>query len=317
MSGLSVLTLFLPSSQTAQDYGDESSLTQLDIFLDRASANGMYVIVSFISGLGMALMDESNPWHSPNGVGGLIHNQKLKIAYKDLLKRVVTRKNSVNGKLYRDDPTIMAWDLITEPIGAKDKAHVPNIALGDFKPWLQEMTSYVRDLDSNHLVTMCLVGPTLTRDWLETIMPELDFLFADANLYDMVYPKNQPMTEDYLDKCYLYPIFSIRKPILPQLAFTSPNLDEKFATDYAIQGQIYQEALLKGFQRGMAGATIFSWGTKQSFKAEIPTITSSFERYLTYDVLDEDIVIPLLKASASLGTINWPKLPLQFVRVAP
>ncbi len=107
------------------------------------------------------------------------------------------------------------------------------------------------------------------------------------------------------------------KPVVIQLAFTTPNLTEKFAADYALQGQIYQAALQQGFQRGMAGGTVFCWGTKAiKGGSELPYI-SSFEYYLTYNATNEQIVIPLLKIAASLGTLDWPKPPLQFVRVAP
>jgi mannan endo-1,4-beta-mannosidase len=35
--------------------------------------------------------------------------------YKDHLNVFVHRKNTVNGRIYKDDPTIFYWDLINEP----------------------------------------------------------------------------------------------------------------------------------------------------------------------------------------------------------
>ena len=35
--------------------------------------------------------------------------------YKDWLKVLVLRVNTVNGRVYAQDPTIFAWDLINEP----------------------------------------------------------------------------------------------------------------------------------------------------------------------------------------------------------
>ena len=35
--------------------------------------------------------------------------------YKENVKFAVTRKNSVNGRVYKDDPTIFAWGLLNEP----------------------------------------------------------------------------------------------------------------------------------------------------------------------------------------------------------
>ena len=38
-----------------------------------------------------------------------------KRVYKENVKFTLTRKNSANGRLYKDDPTIMAWGLLNEP----------------------------------------------------------------------------------------------------------------------------------------------------------------------------------------------------------
>lgn len=35
--------------------------------------------------------------------------------YKTYVRYIVQRRNSRTGQLYRDDPTILAWDLINEP----------------------------------------------------------------------------------------------------------------------------------------------------------------------------------------------------------
>ena len=36
-------------------------------------------------------------------------------AFKTYVKTIVNRRNTITGVLYRDDPTIMAWDLANEP----------------------------------------------------------------------------------------------------------------------------------------------------------------------------------------------------------
>lgn len=35
--------------------------------------------------------------------------------YKRFVKTIIQRRNVINGRIYRDDPTIMAWSLINEP----------------------------------------------------------------------------------------------------------------------------------------------------------------------------------------------------------
>lgn len=324
MSGISVLTLVLPYSKNP---GDEASLRMLDLFLDRASSHGIYVIVTFIHGFGIA-QDKASSFYSPGGIEGLIHNEKLRAAYKDLLKRVITRKNTVNGKNYRDDPTIMAWDLITEPIPGRVNIPGPvNITIEEFSLWVQEMARYTKSLDPNHLVTMCLTGGIEElKDWPNAFrIPEFDFLFFDLNLYEVLYVQKSPglerplLSDDFLARYLNYPIFSLEKPVVSQFAYTSSRLNEKFATDYKLQGQIFQEALEKGFRSGMAGATIFSWGKGYNLK---PLIKASDWRnlgdiFLHYNATTEPIVIPLISTTSELGTLFWPKSPLQFVRISP
>lgn len=304
MSGFNVLTLVLPYSQ---NYGDESCLRQLDIFLDRASVHGVYIIVSMIEGYGISL-DETNLFHNPGGVEGLIYDQKLRAAYKDLITRVLTRQNTVNGKLYKDDPTIMAWDVISEPVPPGPQ---PIIPAEDFNLWLREMTDHIRSLDTNHLVTMMIPGPINTNHTIkglpEAIMANLDFYFTEVNLYDMLYLENQPLMFDYIEHGCDYPVFSLGMPVVPGLAFSAgENLDKEFAANYELQGQIYTDALINGFQRGMAGATIFSWGTKHA---------EQDPRDLIYDIMDEQIILSILKVATGLNTIDLSESPLQFIRV--
>ena len=35
--------------------------------------------------------------------------------YKDHIEHYVNRRNTYNGRLYKEDPTIFYWDLINEP----------------------------------------------------------------------------------------------------------------------------------------------------------------------------------------------------------
>ena len=35
--------------------------------------------------------------------------------YRQNVRQALLRRNSVNGRVYRDDPTIMAWGLLNEP----------------------------------------------------------------------------------------------------------------------------------------------------------------------------------------------------------
>ena len=57
---------------------------------------------------------------------------------------MLARRNPLTGRDYRDEPTIMAWDLMNEP----DIHPIPLLV-----DWVSDMSAYVKSLDPAHLVT--------------------------------------------------------------------------------------------------------------------------------------------------------------------
>lgn len=49
-------------------------------------------------------------------------NSLVKGYYRNHIKAVLTRQNRITGVAYRDDPTIMAWELMNEPRCAIDES---------------------------------------------------------------------------------------------------------------------------------------------------------------------------------------------------
>jgi mannan endo-1,4-beta-mannosidase len=68
--------------------------------------------------------------------------------YLDYVSKIIGRKNSVNGRVYRDDPAIMTWELANEPRpGADDSANIPA-----FCDWIDATAKFIHAQDPNHLV---------------------------------------------------------------------------------------------------------------------------------------------------------------------
>jgi mannan endo-1,4-beta-mannosidase len=36
--------------------------------------------------------------------------------FKDYVRALLTRTNTITGRQYSEDPTVMAWDLVNEPV---------------------------------------------------------------------------------------------------------------------------------------------------------------------------------------------------------
>lgn len=71
--------------------------------------------------------------------------------YKDHIKTIIERRNSVNGRLYSEDATIMTWQLANEPQSL-------SIALptDPLYPWVSRISQYIRSLAPKQLVSVGL-----------------------------------------------------------------------------------------------------------------------------------------------------------------
>ncbi|KAF5464058.1 hypothetical protein F2P56_014169 [Juglans regia] len=79
-------------------------------------------------------------------------NPVVKGYYKNHIKTVLSRYNSYTGIHYKDDPTIMAWELMNEPRCTSDPSG------RTIQAWITEMASYVKSIDRNHLLEAGLEG---------------------------------------------------------------------------------------------------------------------------------------------------------------
>ncbi|MEH6949899.1 cellulase family glycosylhydrolase [Nitrobacter sp. NHB1] len=89
---------------------------------------------------------------------------RTKRDYKTWVEHVVRRINPLTGIAYRDDPTIMAWELMNE-----GNARPESLRLD----WTAEMSAYVKSLDPNHLVSSG--NANIFSKLADLTIPTLDF----------------------------------------------------------------------------------------------------------------------------------------------
>ena len=73
-------------------------------------------------------------------------NFKAKYAYKKWVSTLANRKNTVNGRIYKADPTVMAFELLNEPHtrdGYEKSRGLPPGKLA--KDWIGEMAKYLKE----------------------------------------------------------------------------------------------------------------------------------------------------------------------------
>ncbi|XP_023523796.1 mannan endo-1,4-beta-mannosidase 7-like isoform X2 [Cucurbita pepo subsp. pepo] len=69
-----------------------------------------------------------------------------------MFQSILTRINSFTGVAYKDDPTIMAWELMNEPRCPSDPSG------NTIQAWIREMGSYLKSIDGKHLLEAGLEG---------------------------------------------------------------------------------------------------------------------------------------------------------------
>jgi mannan endo-1,4-beta-mannosidase len=69
----------------------------------------------------------------------------------EAIRKVIERRNSVNGVAYANDPTIMAWQLANEPRPGSDAGGHANFAV--YRQWIDESAAFIHTLAPKQLVS--------------------------------------------------------------------------------------------------------------------------------------------------------------------
>lgn len=114
-------------------------------------SGGMTQYMSWING---------RPVQDPNVTGdyqgfmkesaAFYQNEKAQQEYRNTIRKIVTRTNTITGKPYVDDPAIMSWQLANEPRPGNDKASAQEKAV--YVQWVNNTAKYIHQLDNHHLV---------------------------------------------------------------------------------------------------------------------------------------------------------------------
>ena len=148
----------------------EEAFLQLDRVVAEAGVRGLRLVITL-----------SNHWKDYGGIPMYLrwagHVDSRSYGYTDRfftdakvrgwflehVRRVVTRVNSVTGVAYRDDPTIMAWELQNEMNGTPEAASAR-------RQWVREVARRIRSWDAKHLIVPGVIGYGLQlerNDWIE------------------------------------------------------------------------------------------------------------------------------------------------------
>ena len=159
-----------PPIQRAPGDVDEDLLCGLDFLLAALGERGMHAVLYLTNfwdwsggmssynawtdgGAVPAIPDPARGWEALVGYTATFYaNSAANELYRAQIHRLVTRTNAITGRVYRDEPAIMAWQLANEPrpglYGARGEKNLPA-----FFSWLGETAAFIHAIDPNHLVS--------------------------------------------------------------------------------------------------------------------------------------------------------------------
>lgn len=117
-------------------------------------SGGMATYLSWVNGGEIVDMaDPQKPWPAFALFSAQFYaNEEANALYQKYIHTLLTRTNSFSGKAYRDDATIMAWQLANEPRPGDGEVSRPNLPA--YYAWIKDTTAYIKSLAPNHLVSI-------------------------------------------------------------------------------------------------------------------------------------------------------------------
>lgn len=237
---------------------------EYDKVLDIAAKHGMYVIVNLGEGCCMTgKPGETREMYLERFPFVNMTSQSALSDFEEFIRSVLLRKNTVNGRIYRDDSTVLAWDVMNEPA-------VELFTTDELHAWLGKVTTYIKTLDPNHLITIGIntspgIYSTPGAHFQALNVPSLDFFSFHYNtLYSL-------KIGSQLDSIrYRVEMFrSLGKPVVmeefgagSQRIFPD-NVSTATLDDWL---RAYKDQLDTAFSSGASGALFWGWGVPETKK---------------------------------------------------
>lgn len=199
-------------------------------------------------------------------------NARAQAEFRKIVARVVNRTNTVTGKPYRDDPTIMSWQLANEPRPGNSKSTAAEKA--SYVKWIADTAAYIRSLDPKHLISSGSEGLAGSARDARLFMeahktPAIDYLTYH------LWPKNwgwfdsrrpaetwDGMMEKSLDYLNVHIDYAkkLGKPIvLEEFGLDRDNASFDIKAPTTVRDRFYNEVFELVHRRASAGDPIMGW----------------------------------------------------------
>jgi mannan endo-1,4-beta-mannosidase len=228
----------------------------------------------------MDMNDPAHPWPEfPDMSSEFYGHAEAVRMFDDYVRAVVGRRNSVTGKLYRDDPAILSWQLANEPRpGGSDEAGRRHMAA--YLKWIDGTARLIKSIDPNHMVStgsegtqgcindaQCVVdahsSPAI--DYVNAHIWPQNWSWADPNDLAGTWPTVERNTHDYITQ-QLAIARRLGKPlVIEEFGFPRDGGSFDPGTPTTWKDRFYQliySAVLDSVRSGgpLQGCNFWGWG---------------------------------------------------------
>jgi len=219
-------------------------------------------------------------------------NPETRRLYREHLEKLATRRNTITGIVYRDDPTIFGWELMNE-------AQVITGRWAERRAWFAEMSAYLKSLDPNHMIAPGAWGyrsSSERREWLaDHAIPTIDY--CDVHSYPRddhdSFVDSPAALKEFIEN-RAAAAFSIRKP----LVFGEFGMGVE-GFNNASQAEWYK-AFFEGNVRAGAGGAMFWTLTPDPRRGYGVTYTTP---------RDKDLLSEISRASQVFASLQSAEIP--------
>lgn len=198
---------------------------------------------------------------------------------------IVSRKNTITGKPYADDPTLMAWEICNEPRPfASD-----SLTKAGYLDWLLQQAQAIKTIDRNHLVTTGSEGRMGSEGDMALYervhaLPAIDYLCIHIWPYNwgwlgrFVSTRSEALrvngknavnehveeacnnTADYIAE-HMVIANRLQKPlVLEEFGYPRDGFEIALGTPVTARDRYYQFILSQIGPSGLAGINFWAWG---------------------------------------------------------
>lgn len=281
-----VTTKVEPTLQEAPGVYNDTLLAGLDYLLMEMGKRGMKAVLYLNNswewsggygyylehaGLGKAPRPEEAGYEAfMNHVAQFAGNERAHRLFYDHVRYVVSRQNRYTSRPYKDDPTIMAWQIGNEPRAFGEQQKQP------FVKWLRETSALIRSIDDRHLISIGgegIWGCEMDTALYETISsdPNIDYLTVHVWPYNWQWARQDSLLEDIPHACqktadYLRPHFEIcrriRKPlVIEEFGFPRDGFSFSPSSTTHARDKYYDYVFsLVGSEPTVSGCNFWAWG---------------------------------------------------------